>query len=307
MRIEYKILWLDDQIDAFIDDEHVADITQYLEGEGFIPILDTVQNSSDFFDKLDDSYDLILTDYHMKDMNGDEVVEKVREKSVFTEILFYTARADLKDTQKLDRISFFETGSSGSDHEEAVVERTKKLIELTIRKFHDIVVMRGLIMQETSDLDALQLDILKKFVDGKPNTETDELKNEISDKINSHFTRKIKFVNKECKPKKNGFQKLMKDSFVFSSEYRMQTLSKVLEELELDDFSTSYKEEVINVRNKFAHATLEEEKDTDGKVRKYFKYQDEGITFDADYCKKIRLNMRKHKKNIEGLEDKFKK
>lgn len=308
MRIEYKILWLDDLIDAFIEDEHITDVENYLEEEGFTPIIDTVQNSEDFFNKLDDSYDLILTDYHMDDMNGDKVVEKVRKESVLTEILFYTAKADLKDTQKLDRISFFETGSSGSDHEEAVVERTKGLIDLTIRKFNDIVVMRGLIMQETSDLDAEQLDILKKFIESDSSAETNALKHDILEKIDKHFSQKLSLINGTWKEKDNGFKHLMKDNFVFSSDYKMETLSTVLSKLSIDDFSSEYKKEIINVRNKFAHAKLEEEKDSDGKiVRKYFKHGDDGIDFDADYCKSIRSNIRKHKDNLNKVSKKLNK
>src|SRR3990167_8193772 len=142
MQIEYKILWLDDQIDSFIDDEYVDEIKHYLEDEGFEATIDTVDNATDFFEKLDKSYDLILTDYHMDKMNGDKVVEEIRNTSkIFSEILFYTARGDLKDAKKLDRISFLETISSGATHQQMVVEKIKSLITLTIQKFHDIVVI----------------------------------------------------------------------------------------------------------------------------------------------------------------------
>lgn len=130
MKLEYKILWLDDSIDEFIEDQHINKIKNFLEEECFEAKIITVKQVNDFFEKLDDSFDLILTDFHMNDMNGDEVVKKIRKESnIFTEILFYTAQADLKSTDKLDRISFLQTTKN---HHKEVVKKVKSLIGLTI-------------------------------------------------------------------------------------------------------------------------------------------------------------------------------
>ncbi len=162
MRLKYKILWLDDKISEFIDDEIIEEVKKFLIYYGFIPDIVPCDNSTDFFNKLDDSYDLILTDYHMSDINGDKVVEKIRgsEYAVLTEILFYTAKASLVDIPKIDRVSFLETGSVTKDHAEAVLDKLKYLIYLTIRKTQDLNNLRGLVMAETSELDPLMKDIL---------------------------------------------------------------------------------------------------------------------------------------------------
>jgi len=152
MEIEYKILWLDDQIKQFKDDEIIEELEDYLEEEGFKPIIHAVDTSAKFFEKLDKSYDLILTDYHMKEMQGNMVVEKIRgsDYSILTEILFYTAKADLEAGNKINRVSFLETASKLGSHQEEVLKETKNLIAITIQKFQHIVSMRGMIMHETS-------------------------------------------------------------------------------------------------------------------------------------------------------------
>lgn len=303
MQIEYKILWLDDQIESFIEDEYVDEVKQYLRDEGFESNIETVDNATDFFEKLDSSYDLILTDYHMSEKNGDEVVREIRNRiKIFSEILFYTARADLKDIQKIDRISFLETSSSGATHQKMVVEKIKALISLTIQKFHDIVIMRGMIMNETSDMDNLKLEMIKEYISKKDINKTNTLKNDILDKIDEHFAKKLEFVNGDWKNKDNGFSKLMKDNFVFSADYKIQTLGWILNDLSLEDFSDSYKNDIINLRNKFAHAKLEIDLSTG---RKYFKHGEDGITFDEDLCKTIRLNIKRHKINLENLKNKI--
>lgn len=302
MQIEYKILWLDDQIDSFIEDEYVDEIKNYLKDEGFEAIVDTVDNSDDFFSKLNDTYDLILTDYHMEKMNGDEVVRNIRNTSkIFSEILFYTARMDLKDICKIDRVSFLQTDSQGDTHEKAVVEKIKFLIDLTVQKFHDIVVMRGMIMHETSYLDAKKLSLLKKFVIEKKYEENLFAIKEVL------FMDIEKFLNEKTsdilKYKKNdNLNQLMKDTVLFSASKKILAMKKILEILGEKDFSDEYLNEIINMRNKFAHSELIDDKEN---KRKYFQHKEDGITFDDALCKDIRRNIHKHKKNLDDLEIKL--
>jgi hypothetical protein len=70
-----------------------------------------------------------------------------------------------------------------TNHEEEVVDKTKNLIDLTVKKFQDIVAMRGMIMQETSDLDMQKVEILKKYINSKNSLETKGLKDEILKEI----------------------------------------------------------------------------------------------------------------------------
>jgi CheY-like chemotaxis protein len=303
MKLVYKILWLDDNIETFIEDRHIDKIKVFLEEEGFEAEIVPVKIISEFFEKLDNSFDLILTDFHMKAMNGDEVVKKIRKEShIFTEILFYTAQADLTNTDKLDRISFLQTTKN---HHKQVVEKVKDLISLTVQKFHDIVVMRGMIMNETSDLDNQKLEMIKQYINSSDNQKTNDLKLDILQQIETLFTTKLSLTG-EWKSKDNGFNKLMKDTFVFSSDYKIKALAWILSDLSETDFSDDYQEEIIKIRNKFAHAILEEEKDENGNiVRKYFKHGDTGLTFDEALCKTIRINIQKHKANLKSLKDKL--
>ncbi len=306
MQIDYKILWLDDQIESFIEDEYIEEIKDYLSNEGFEAMIETVDNSKEFFNRLDNTYDLILTDYHMDEkgeMNGDKVVDIIRNESkVFAEILFYTARGDLKDTVKLDRISFLETNSPGVTHQRKVIEKIKSLITLTIQKFHNIVVMRGMIMNETSDMDEQKLEMIKEYINCSDIEKTNDLKYEILNEIKNHFNRKLDNVNGVWKTDDKGFSKLMKDSFVFSAEYKIKTLGWILNELSIEDFSDMYKSEIINMRNKFAHAKLIVDPTTG---RKYFKHGIDGLTFDETLCRTIRENIKKHKNNLRILRERI--
>ncbi len=300
MKLEYKILWLDDQIQDFIDDEMIQEVEEYLNEQGFQPEIITVSKSEDFFKSLDDSFDLILTDYHLNDINGDEVIKKIRsqEFSVLSEVLFYTAKADLKDTDKINRVSFLETNTLLGDHRELVLQATISLIGLTLKKFQNIIAMRGMIMHETSSLDVEMIEIIKKALKNE-SLNFEELSVSIYDQLIDLFTKKTEFVQ-ECKRKMN-FNQLTKDNFVYSAKYKILTLSKILEDLKMADFSSEYDSEINSIRNKFAHAVLE--KDENG--REFFKHKEDGIDFNEDLCKVIRENIVKHKSNLDELKERI--
>ncbi len=300
MKIDYKILWLDDKIKDFIDDELILEIENHLINEGFNPSIIACSKIDDFFSKLNNSYDLILTDFHLtENLNGDKVVEEIRkpENAIFTEILFYTAQADLKDTDKISRITFLETNKKVGKHSEILISEIINLINLTIKKFQHIVSMRGMIMHETSSLDAQMLEIINTSLT-KPNVNLLELSNSIYDQLNKLFTTKNEIVN-NCR-ENNNFKKLTKDNFIFSSDYKIQTLKRIIESFEdIQDFSDDYKENINSLRNKFAHAVLEE----DENGRKYFRYKEDGITFDENLCKEIRKKIILHKSNLDNLQN----
>lgn len=311
MRLDYRILWLDDKINDFKDDEYIEEVEKHLIAEEFNPIIHETNDQSKFFEYLQkNSYDLILTDFHLnetrknKGIDGDKIVESVRNKNIFTEILFYTAKAPLKGKLTWDRISFLETAELPDEHHEEVVKKVKKLIDLTIEKFHDIVVMRGMIMNETSDLDNQKINLIKRFIDNNDELIISELKANILDEISKQFSSKLTKVNGDWRDKKSGFKNLIKDNFVFSSSYKIKTLAWILNYFKENDFSSEYDDEIIKIRNLFAHVTLQVDKDEEGNtLRKYFK--SDGDDYDAEFCKKIRGNIKKHKENLETLKNKI--
>jgi len=307
MKIDYKILWLDDKIESVVLLDYQGDIEElrdYIKLLGFKETIDFVRTEKDLFDKLDENieYDLIMTDYHLDEIkgntrNGDDIIKTIRERDIFTEIMFYSAQGEVKDTDRLDRITFFESYRVlGDDHYEKIFRKAKELIELTVRKFQNIVAMRGMIMHETSSLDVEMIEIIKKSLKND-SINFEEVSVSIYDQLIELFTQKTEFVQ-ECKRKKN-FNQLTKDTFVYSAKYKILTLSKILEDLKIADFSIEYDSEINSIRNKFAHAVLE--KDDNG--REFFKHKEDGIDFNEELCKVIRENILKHKSNLDELKE----
>lgn len=292
MKLDYKILWLDDKMDVIIEDEYLGEIEKHLLEHGFNPIIIPTKNEKEFFDNLDDSFDLILTDYHLNETrgtsrDGDAIINEVREKSIFTEIMFYSAQGEVVDTFKMDRITFVDTRRSPiRDHNEAVIDRAIKLIDLTIKKFQHIVAMRGMIMNETSILDVEMHNLLLTLIKSK----ADE---KIILKIKEKYSESIDELDKEINQTDDIDLILLK----IGATHRWRAIVRNLEKGVNKTIFNDYEKEIISIRNQFAHAILH--KDQTG--RDYFKHGKSGVTFDEEFCKKIRKDIIKHNKNLQQL------
>lgn len=304
MKLDYKILWLDDKMDVIIDGQYDSEIKKHLFEQGFNPIVITVKDEKEFFQNLDDSFDLILTDYHLNDTanntrDGDLIIKEVREKnSIFTEIMFYSAQGEVVDTVKLDRITFVDTRKSTiRDHNEAVIDRAIKLIDLTLKKFQHVVAMRGMIMNETSTIDADMLEIVTDFIQ---KTNSTEVKNRIYDELIGFHSRKL--GDSEKFKKNDRIDSVLKDPLLISSSQRANAIEEIIKLLGTDNFIEDLKVNIIKVRNEFAHAVYVKDKETG---REYFLDKKDGIDFNEEKCKEIRINISKHKQNIIDLKSKL--
>ena len=299
MKLTYKILWLDDNIGSFIEDEYIDEISNYLKDRGFVPEILPIDNEQEFFNKLDDTYDIILTDYHLADesqemtRNGDKIVEEIRSKHIDTEILFYSAKADLTDAPKIDRISFLETSKSQMAHHEALKEAIIKLINLTIRKFDSIISMRGMIMNETATIDGEVFNIILLYLNHFDEDSSQIL--QICQRLQRNFIRKLKFIEKNIKNEK--YEKILQDPVVFGASSRATTLHGILNKLGSNNFAEDYKTEIIQFRNQFAHAKLV--LNNDGV--QVFEAKKGNTVFDNDLCYGIRRDLIKHLKNLDDL------
>ncbi|MDR2943805.1 MAG: hypothetical protein LBU81_01755 [Methanosarcinales archaeon] len=299
MKLDYNILWIDDHIDEFISDGWLQKVSDHLNINGFEPKICPIPKFNDFSHFTGD-FDLILTDYNLAsyptiEKNGDQIIKEIRNSNVSTEILFYTAHK-LGDIGQINRITFLETHSLQDGHHKSVYNEIIKLIDLTIRKFQHIIVMRGMIMHETSLLDATKMNIINLCM-SCIKLDTECISDKIFDAVSTHINEKF---NKFEKYKQNkSIDKLMGDNVLFSSYQQAQAIGEVLKQLELDDFSTDYNDEITKTRNLFAHAVLCNDDKND-----FFENKKENIVFNSEKCKEIRQNIRKHKENLEKLESK---
>jgi len=299
MKLKYKIIWVEDKIDTRPFKSLIENVKTHLENEFFNVSMDIAEDFEEFKEKYEDSqtYDLIITDLNLNESHGNEVIDFVRdEKHILTEIFFYSANNELSDIQLINssRITFFKL--DGQDYHKELQRSIIELIDLTIAKFQNIITMRGMIMHETSSLDLKMEEIVRKQLNN-PNLEEQikPLLNTIFDNI--FINAKEKFDKAE----KRKVKDILRDNVLFNSSQKIFALGAILEIMKEENFAPKYNDEVILIRNQFAHSELL--KNDEGK--EYFKVKGEEIYFDKELCKNIRRDLNDYIKRINAIENKI--
>lgn len=310
MKLNYKILWIDDNIEDIIDLGIKDELISFVESKQFIATIDCFEDTKTAIAKLEsEKYDLILSDYNIdeKEQNeekqGDYLINQIRQNDIFTEVLFYSSDSNFKEiAMKLyqDRVSFFSLLNDVSYKE--FKNKTFKLIDLTITKLEELNNIRGLVMSETSELDNSVEEIIFSFL-SKGNEDSGKLKAYIIDSIISSATGNLKSAEKFGELDAAEIVK----SRLFDADKKSRTVNKILEILKVEDkqfsdFYKNYKTDVLDTRNDLAHA----KSDIIDGIEYLIITRKDGehpIKFNQEHCVQIRRNLRKHSELLKSIRE----
>ncbi len=302
MKLDYNILWIDNDLQSYIENGSVKDVEDFLIEKGFEPNIEKVFNEANLDQSIGKyDYDLILSDYNLENTTGDLVIKDIREnKRLDTEILFYTAKSSYRnDPQVIERLAFIErlTFWVGRD---GLLDKIERVISLSLKKLLELNATRGLITAATSHLDVEIEEIFYTLI-GKPINGDD--KPRIEKIFRSDYKEIKKKLLKKCKAQRDSHTGDYKTYFSQSDAFRKWDLLKELISLNVPDgfdldLFKKYNEDVIQVRNKFAHAKAVE---IGGKLVLKGHIEGTNFEFSEESCITIRQNLIKHKNNIETL------
>lgn len=305
MRLDYNILWIDNDLPGYIERGEVADIETFLIESGFEPHIEKVFDEADldqFIDKYE--YDLIISDFNLENTTGGRVIERIRnEKQLDTEILFYTAQTE--NSKEFDDevrgLAFVErlTFQLGRDR---LMDKIERVISLTLKKLLELNATRGLITAATSELD-VEIEEIYYTIISRPLD--DNLKPRIEKIFRTDYKEIKKNLLKRCKGQRDSHTTDYVMYFSQSDAFRKWDLLKELISLNVPDgfnlelFKEYYKE-VIKIRNQFAHAKAI---DDNGTLKLKGQIEGEDFEFTEVSCVEIRRNLINHKRNIETLKN----
>lgn len=304
MKLEYNILWIDNDLKEYVENGSLRDVEEILTEKGFEPNVEKVFDEADldeFINKHD--YDLIISDYNLENTTGDVIIENIRtQKKSDSEILFYTAQPEssFKDkTQVMERLWMIDRLTFHIGREN-LIDKIEKVINLTLKKLLELNATRGLITAATSHLDVEIEEIYYTLID-KPVNE--EVKPKIEKIFRTDYMEIRKNLLKKCKAQRDSHTADYKTYFSQSDAFRKWDLLKELISLSVPngfdlDLFKEYFKEVIDVRNKFAHAKAVE---VEGRLVLKGHIEGKDFEFTEESCIKIRQDLINHKRNIETL------
>lgn len=296
MNLQYSILWIEndsDWVDS-IDDE----IKDFLIDMGFNPSITLhAKENADMYN----NYDLILMDMALENAkSGDVLIKEIRNHNIFSDVVFYTGGGVSTIREKANTLGL--EGVYFADRHTNFIDKVKTIILTTIKKVQDLNNIRGLVMDEVSQLDKQMEDVIYYYFVEKG---TDERKNLFHKKITSDIEKSVKrklendICDKTCKYIwRNQDIKDIISSFAFDSYQKAHAIHTILKQerinfdLKQDDFFGNYSTDVIKMRNNLAHSVSEIKNGVEVLI---CKEDGKEIEFKSETCAAIRKELRSYR------------
>lgn len=294
MRIEYNILWVEDEDSWYETTKELFSDT--LDDLGFKLVPKQCKTFDEVKEEIDRNclkeYDLLLVDFTLKGSNsGEKIIEFIRnikDKPILTDVLFYSSAVENV------RNSMKELGLEGvytADRKD-VETKFEQVVNTSIKKIQEVNTMRGLIMAETSDLDEIMLEITEML-----------LESDISEEMQLYIEEKILETISSISEKVNDPEieiiTKINDTRIFTSTHKAIVINKLYKskQIGIKQFYESYNKEVLSPRNIFAHVketTINGEKVLQSKTGRQ-------EVFNEARCIEIRKSLIKYREILESI------
>ena len=310
MRIDYRILWFEDNASSYSTKKaFVKDIIEDF-GFNFVEPRNEVDGSN--IETIPYSmYDLIIADMSLA--NGStsiKLMDAIRKKSVFTEVLFYSSNGEKAVREELAKYDIDGAYCSGRDNDDFEF-KVREVIYTLIKKTQDLNSLRGLVMAETSELDKKMEDISFYYFVQSKSEESDTLFDEILKKVEGEYRQKLQrstSCDKKCthKIRKKSIKEII-TSLAFDSSRKARTLNKIIEHIDFSikeygietSFYDAYLEDIIRTRNLLAHS---QSRINDGGTEILVsKIDGNELSFDDEKIKDIRQKILLYEKLLDNL------
>ena len=293
MKLKYKILWIENEQDwvESIEDQ----IQEYLEDLGFDFEKKLIGKEEEGIDY--NNCDLILMDLNLADQpNGAELISKIRELGVYTDVVFYSARGIDELRAKGKEKELEGVYYSGRTPDASFVKKVKAVIDSTIKKIQDLANLRGLVMAEVSELDEKMAEIIKKYY---VQNKTEELKETFHKHVTKKQEERLKKALDGCGKKEMTCYHKWQNTPIQDIIVQLESaqMAKAVNYIVTKDvyspsrpnFYEDYMAEIVKVRNQLAHCVS---KEIDGREVLITRKGDK--TFSDEDIKVIRKNILKY-------------
>ena len=249
-----------------------------------------------------DEYDLILMDLNLAEQpNGAELIERIRNLNVFTDIVFYSSVGIDTLREKGREKNLEGVYYSGRTPDSSFVRKVCQVIDSTIKKVQDLSNLRGLVMAEVSDLDSLMDEIIVKYYVDQ--SLLDEFHRRITKNKENNIKKSLDNDGIDCEKtcklnwRQFNIDKLLK---IIDSSQKVRAINILLERHKKQGtdlyqspndkgFVDNYLQDIIYVRNNLAHCSSVIE---NGK--EILKTRSGDLFFDTDMIIDIRKKIREY-------------
>ena len=311
MDIKFRIIWFED-IDEWFNTLSRR-VSRYIKNKNFEVDIKRIRRADEF--SINDpeiiNYDLMIIDYELgkvEDMDesplvyGSDIINQIRQGKFVNDILFYSSHGYEKISNVMRNLNLQGVFIADRDNNE-FYETIQRLIDKSIRRAENIVNIRGIVMDATSDFDNKIKDLISILWNHLGEKET---------KISEDIKKKILLDNKKSAEKLfNKYEVIDHDNIdallqerdfnayrqarllgwcIEANEMIKFQLHKILEK-SIDNYNVEqgfferYTIDVINYRNALAHVKNSPIQNGNCYIG---EVNGEQVIFNKDLCEKLR-------------------
>ncbi len=274
MDINYRILWFEDTDESF---ETLSRRTErYVNSKNLKCKIDRIWGASDFdIAKMDlNVYEILVVDLRLSENSkGFDIINAIRNGNYVNDILFYSAEGldALDGIMKENRME----GVYISDrNHKTFMPKIQRLIDKSIRRSENVISIRGIVMDETSEFDTQMCEIANAALVHMSSDEKNRLKAYIKSLLQKSVETASELVGKYGDINEWNISDVLQERD-FNSMMKAKTLNHILN-LSTNErinstvdsckdtlpqafkgrkavFVSAYDDEVIKFRNQLAH------------------------------------------------------
>jgi len=315
MDINFRIIWFED-IDEWYNTLSRR-ITRYIEKKNFNVKIERIKGVNGF--NLDDfqmkDYDLLIVDYELereyvdgeeKPSYGYEIIKTIRSGDFFNDVLFYSSHGfqTISDVMKNEGLQGVFIADRDNDE---FMNYAKALVDKAVRRVENLVNIRGIVMEVTSDFDNMIRETISALWGHLGNNEDKVSKKIVKEILNENKSKAQKLLDKYPNIDSKNIDNLLaeRDFTAFHQakllgwcinanddlkEKSMEIFSKYVElkNKKKIPFFDLYKNDVIDYRNALAHVKNVPDATGDfyiGEIR------GEKIIFNEELCNNLRRTL----------------
>lgn len=262
MRLDFNVLWIDDQPASV--DAQIKRLSRQMEDEGFLfnpKLITSVAEVSEYVadSVFSDQVDLILVDWDLgENVHGEDAIAVVRQKVRYKEVVFYSARNPVNVLRELA----FKNGIEGifCTTREDLVDDVIGVFDALVKKVLDLDHSRGIVMGATSDIDHIVNECLRCVHNALGDTEQKQMVREIIGLVQERFAELSEVV--KALDTAGTLEAVLRAHLVFTAYDRLRVLTRALK---MPAFAphkafrlavTDYMEKVVPGRNNLGHVVL---------------------------------------------------
>lgn len=326
MDLTFRIIWFED-VDEWYNTTSRR-VSRYIKEKNYkVDILRVSKASSfDLGSCQLQNYDLLIIDYELekiyeengeKNIYGSEIIRTIREGNFVNDILFYSSHG-FDVINKVMKQEGLQGVFIADRNNEEFLEKVKLLVDKAVRKSNNLINIRGVVMDTTSDFDNKIRDLISIIWPLLGDTEikiTKEIKKKI---LKDNIRTAERLNNKYSEINANNIDELLNERD-FSAIRQARLLSWCIESnyllkeklrdsfkkyLYLNDgeesskFFDRYNSDIIKYRNALAHVKNSPSIDSQMIIG---EVDDQVVTFDSDLCDRLRKKLLGYESVLEDM------